>query len=58
MSKHNYNRARNMDVDMWRQRKVSQRTKEYFLARDGVVPPTGSSRYKLEYARQEELFKD
>ena len=56
MSKHNYNRARNMDVDMWRQRKVSQRTKEYFLARDGLVPPAGSSRYKLEYARQEELF--
>jgi hypothetical protein len=53
----NYNRARNMDVDSWRDRNVAQRTKEYFLRTEEHVPPTDSARYKAEYKRQEKSFR-
>lgn len=58
MSKNNpnLNRARNMDVDNWRRQQVTRRTKDYFVERDGAVPPVASAAYQREYARQEELF--
>lgn len=65
----NMNRAGNMDVDMWRARQVSQRTKEAMRERGIGSSAEGGGRnaaplthkeygmaYREEYKRQEELF--